>query len=100
MHKYWRHPLLGNGRSPVDAALTKLGKLNAYASVAASAVFDSATSTVAAVCLNFDGSLTYNPTAGGSDKKLYQNTGGLFARLSAISGDKLISLSAGQLTAT
>lgn len=55
--------------------------------------------TVAAVCLNVDGSLTYRPTATGSDKKLYMNAGVLYARLSATGGDKLVSLSSGALNA-
>lgn len=55
--------------------------------------------TVAALCLNSDGSLTYRPAATESDKKIYMNTGQLFARLSAIGGDKLVALSNGGMVA-
>lgn len=56
-------------------------------------------STVAAVCLNANGSLTYKPAASNVDNKIYSNNGQLFARLSAGVGDKLVYLAAGVLTA-
>jgi hypothetical protein len=56
--------------------------------------------TVAAVCVNNDGSMTYKPAATGSDKKLYLNTGFLFARLSAVGGDRIVTLNAGGFIAT
>jgi hypothetical protein len=57
-------------------------------------------STVAAVCVNNDGSMTYKPAATGSDKKLYLNAGFLFARLSAVGGDRIVTLNAGGFIAT
>lgn len=56
--------------------------------------------TVPAICLNLDGSLTYRLTAGSSDVKLYLNNGNLFARLTPTGGDKILTLSAGQVIAT
>lgn len=56
--------------------------------------------TVQAICLNPDGSLTYRLTAGSSDVKLYLNNGNLFARLTPTGGDKILTLSAGQVIAT
>lgn len=56
--------------------------------------------TIPAICLNPDGSLTYRLTAGSSDVKLYLNNGNLFARLSPTGGDKILTLSAGQVIAT
>lgn len=55
---------------------------------------------VAAVCLNADGSLTYRATTNSADMKLYLNSGELFARLTAIAGDRLVSQSSGELVAT
>lgn len=53
--------------------------------------------TVAAVCVNVDGSLTYKPAATGADMKLYVNAGALYARLSAVGGDQVVGLNAGEL---
>lgn len=57
-------------------------------------------STTAAVCLNTDGSLVYKSAATGTDNKLYLNTGGLYARLAPIAGDKVVSISSGNMVAT
>lgn len=46
MAKYWRHPLLGNGKSPVDAALTKRTAGSAYPAIAVDAAFETATASV------------------------------------------------------
>lgn len=58
------------------------------------------TGAVAAVCLNADGSLTHKASASGTDRKLYLNAGTLFARLSAVAGDRLVSQNSGGLVAT
>jgi hypothetical protein len=56
--------------------------------------------TFQAICINTDGSLVYKPTATASDNKLYLNNGEVYARLIAVGGDRLLSLAAGQVTAT
>lgn len=56
--------------------------------------------TVAAIVVNADGSLTYKPSATGSDKKLYLNAGLLYGRLTVVGGDKIVTISAGNWVAT
>lgn len=56
--------------------------------------------TVQAICINPDGSLTYRTTAGSSDMKLYLNNGQIYARLSPIGGDKILTISSGNIVAT
>jgi hypothetical protein len=58
------------------------------------------TVTVAAICINTDGSLVFKTQATGTDNKLYLNGGDIFARLAAVGGDKVLTLSSGQLVAT
>lgn len=64
------------------------------------ALVDSVVGTVQAICINPDGSLTYRPSAGSSDMKLYLNNGQIYARLSPTGGDKILTLSSGQIIAT
>jgi hypothetical protein len=56
--------------------------------------------TVAAICLNPDGSLTFRPAATETDKKLYLNGGQIYARLTASGGDKILTISSGNIVAT
>lgn len=89
---------LGRGRGSI---LVKQSPNDAGAVVWSDFYFDAAAGgTVAAVCLNVDGSLVFKPAASGSDNKIYSNSGQLFARLSAVGGDKLVSLASGVLTAS
>lgn len=57
-------------------------------------------STVQALCLDSSGSIIYNLFAGLTDKKLYLNSGVVYARLSPIVGDKVLRLSSGDIVAT
>jgi len=56
--------------------------------------------TVQAICINTDGSLTFKTNAGSSDNKLYLNNGQIYARLTAIGGDKILTISSGNIVAT
>jgi hypothetical protein len=56
--------------------------------------------TVAAICLNSDGSIIYKTAATSSDNKLYLNSGQIYARLTAIGGDKILTISSGNIVAT
>lgn len=59
-----------------------------------------ASTTVQAICIAPDGSLTFRLTATGSDNKLYLNNGSVFARLAPTGGDKILTLVSGQIVAT
>lgn len=56
--------------------------------------------TVQAICINLDGSLIFRVDAGSTDNKLYLNNGSIYARLSPIGGDKILTISSGVITAT
>ena len=53
-----------------------------------------------ALCLDSSGVLTYKLAATSADSKVYLNQGQLYSRLTAIAGDKLVTLISGALTAT
>ena len=58
------------------------------------------TNTSSAICIDSIGQLIFKTTATDTDKKLDLNNGNVYSRFTPIPGDKVLTLSSGQITAT
>ena len=58
------------------------------------------TNTFSAICIDSIGRLVFKTTATDADKKLYLNNGNVYSRFTPIPGDKVLTLSSGQIIAT